>query len=63
MKKAEAGDAVAQSNLGYRYYFGIGVTQDYKEAVKWYRKSAEHGYADAKKFLEEIIFEIPQSRG
>ena len=63
MKKAEAGDAEAQCNLGSCYYEGKGVNQDYKEAVKWYRKSAEHGYADAKKFLEEIIFEIPQSRG
>ena len=63
VKKAEGGDAEAQSDLGACYYLGSGVTQDYREAVKWYRKSAEHGYADVNKILEEIILEIPQSRG
>ena len=29
------------------YDKGQGVTQDYKEAVKWYRKSAEQGIAEA----------------
>ena len=41
------GDAKAQYNLGLMYYNGQGVLQDYKEAVKWYRKSAEQGYAKA----------------
>ena len=36
---AEQGDAKAQYNLGVMYDNGKGVTQDYKEAVKWYRKS------------------------
>ena len=44
---AEAGDEVAQSNLGVMYGNGQGVVQDYKEAVKWYRLSAEQGYASA----------------
>jgi len=39
VKKAEAGDAKAQHNLGACYCEGKGVPQDYKEAVKWYRKS------------------------
>ena len=43
VKMAEAGNARAQNNLGDCYYEGKGVTQDYKEAVKWYRKSAEQG--------------------
>lgn len=34
---AEQGDEFAQSNLGIIYENGIGVPQDYKEAVKWYR--------------------------
>ena len=39
--KAEAGDAVAQANLGACYIFGTGVIQDKKEGVKWYKKSSE----------------------
>ena len=27
--------------------YGDGVTQDNAEAVRWYRKAAEQGYADA----------------
>ena len=42
---AEAGDAVAQYNLGQMYRQGKGVPQDYEEAVKWYRL-----VTDAKKF-------------
>ena len=42
---AEAGDEVAQYNLGIMYENGEGVPQDYKEAVKWYRLAAEQGYA------------------
>jgi len=29
------------------YDNGQGVRQDYKEAVKWYKKAAEQGYARA----------------
>ena len=39
VKRAEAGEAKAQHILGQCYCGGIGVSQDYKEAVKWYRKS------------------------
>ena len=41
--RAEQGDADAQFNLGVVYERGQGVLQDYKESVKWYRKSAEQG--------------------
>ena len=34
---AEQGHAIAQANVGVMYYEGRGVTQDYAEAVKWYR--------------------------
>ena len=46
-KKAEAGDAAAQNNLGYMYYKGEGVPKDDAEAAKWYRKAAEQGEANA----------------
>ena len=29
------------------YYNGIGVTQNYKEAVKWYTKAADQGHAQS----------------
>ena len=44
---ADQGDAEAQFNLGYMYFKGRGVAQDYFEAVNWYRKSAEQGVAEA----------------
>src|SRR5487761_2494397 len=45
--RAEKGDAAAQAYLGWCYYAGKGVAQDYPEAVRWYRKAAEQGNADA----------------
>lgn len=39
----EQENPVAQYNIGESYYNG----KDYKEAVKWYRKSAEQGYVFA----------------
>jgi TPR repeat protein len=47
LKRAEAGNADEQHNLGKCYEYGNGVTSDYKEAVMWYRKSAEQGNVNA----------------
>ena len=44
---ANKGYAAAQYYLGYCYYSGKGVTQDYTEAVKWYRKAAERRNTNA----------------
>ena len=44
---AEAGDAGAQASLGYLYYAGEGVPQDYEQAVFWYGKAAVQGNRDA----------------
>ena len=33
--------------MGNCYEKGWSVAQDYQEAVKWYRKAAEQGYAEA----------------
>ena len=46
-KKAEAGDAVAQTSLGAMYSNGTGVPKDSAEAVKWWRKAADKGNAIA----------------
>jgi TPR repeat protein len=35
---AKQGLAKAQNNLGWMYLYGRGVTQDYKEAVRWISK-------------------------
>jgi len=42
-QKAEAGDAIAQLNMGIRYGKGEGVAQDWVEAAKWFRRAAEQG--------------------
>ena len=51
---AESGNAVAQNYLGIMYKEGGenvsdsgGIEQSPTEAVKWFRKAAEQGYADA----------------
>ena len=51
---AEQGYAEAQFNLGLKYFNGQGVPQDYKEAVRWYRLSAEQGDEGAQNHLETI---------
>jgi len=56
---AEQGHAKAQLNLGLMYDNGHGVTRDYKEAVKWYRKSAEQEYALSGVRLSSAVFGPP----
>lgn len=46
-KRAKAGDAAAQYELGEVYRRGKEVTQDFGEAMKWYRQAAEQGFAEA----------------
>lgn len=40
-----AGDPYAQRFLGEMYAKGQGVEQNYEQAIKWYRSSAENGVA------------------
>lgn len=47
IRAAKHGDAKAQFSLGEMYYIGDSVPQDYGEAVKWFRKAADQGYAEA----------------
>ena len=44
---ADQGKADAQYNLGFCYYNGQGVPQNYKEAIKWFRMAADQGHGDA----------------
>ena len=41
------GNAEAQNDVGFSYYTGQGVSQDYAEAVRWYRLAADQGLAEA----------------
>ena len=43
--RAEQGDADAEVTLGSLYYHGQGVPQDYREALRWFQKSADQDYA------------------
>jgi len=48
---AEQGDSFAQLYLAMMYQNGVGVAEDDKEAVKWYRLAAKQGNARAQKYL------------
>ena len=41
---ARKGDASAQFEAGYCYYYGLGTSVDYAEAVYWYRKAADQNH-------------------
>ena len=47
VKRAKAGDAKAQFDLGLCYVRADGVNKDNKEFLKWLTKSAKQGYAPA----------------
>jgi TPR repeat protein len=51
LARAEQGDALAQSNLGFMYATGDGVPEDDAEAVRWYRLAAAQGHAPAQSNL------------
>ena len=60
---AEQGDADAQFRLGSIYYEGKEMSQDYSEALKWFRKAAEQGHAGALSrlgFMYKNGYGVPQ---
>jgi TPR repeat protein len=56
-KAAENGYMVAQSNLGWMYLTGLGVSRDYAKALAWYRKAAEQGDVSAQTNLGSMYYE------
>lgn len=44
---AVAGHTEAMHILGYKYFYGIGVQENIKEAVKWWKKAVEAGNVPA----------------
>jgi hypothetical protein len=62
-EQAEQGDAVAQTELGSRYYSGRGVPEDDAEATRWIRMAAEQGHAPAQYDLGLLYFRSRGVRG
>ena len=56
LERAEQGEAVAQNELGSRYYAGRGVDRDDVEAARWIRLAAAQGYAPAQYNLGLLHF-------
>jgi TPR repeat protein len=36
-----------ETTLGWLYKNGLGIAKDYTEAMNWFRKAANQGYAEA----------------
>ena len=51
IKKAEQGDVNAQWKLGWKYYDGDGVRNDYTKAFSYFKLVADAGYVDAQYVL------------
>ena len=59
LKMAGNGNAKAQYEVGRRYQFGKGVATNAVEAIKWYRKAAEQGLAEAQFALGLFMLAYP----
>jgi TPR repeat protein len=60
---ASAGDAQAQFALADQYYRGVGVPQDYRQALLWFENSANQGFAPAQNQLGNMYehkFGVPR---
>ena len=53
---AEEGWARAQAVLGFMYYEGESVPQDYVKAARWYRRAAEQGDIEAQFALARMYY-------
>jgi TPR repeat protein len=59
-QEAERGDARAQIYLGWMYYFGRGMKQDFAQALKWFGMAAEQGELKARDILQWMEWLIQQ---
>ena len=62
-KAANQDYADAQTALGFLYYCGDGVTQDYIKAKEWFEKAANQGYVYAQNWLGDMYYNgygVPQ---
>jgi TPR repeat protein len=56
-KAADQGDTSAETNIGFMYSKGQGVTMDHAQALYWYRKAAMAGDASAQNNLAYLYRE------
>ena len=54
LSRAQQGDARSQYHLGYAYAHGKIVAQNEREAMRWYRRAAEGGHAEAARQLQAV---------
>lgn len=60
---AEQGNAASQYNLAVMYYQGLGVPQDFSEAINWFNKAADQNIGDAQYYLGKFYYNgqgVPQ---
>ena len=57
---AEAGNELAQRNLGVLYLFGLGVTKSTSEGLKWLTKAAEQDDASAQAMLGSLFLNLDE---
>ncbi len=53
---AEGGIGTFEALIGDAYYYGHGVSRDYAEATRWYRRAAQHSNAMAESTLGDIYY-------
>jgi TPR repeat protein len=53
---AEAGLGTFEALIGDAYYYGHGVSRDYTEAARWYRRAAQNSNAMAEATLGDIYY-------
>ena len=54
LQSAEQGDIKAQTFVGFAYLYGLGTERDEKAAIRWYKKAASRGSAEAMSQLGSI---------
>lgn len=52
--KAKSGCPYSQTMLGHMYATGVGVTQNFEKATKWFERAAEQGYGQAQLDLGKL---------
>ncbi len=62
-REAEHGSIDAMYALGICYKDGVGVPQDYAEAVKWLRQAAEQGHVKAQLSFGELLYALVGEKG
>lgn len=57
MPLADAGNHLAQYNLGVMYYEGYGIPQNYAKALEWFLKAANQNYDEAQRNLGVMYYD------